>query len=98
LTPTTLAGLARDMQTGVESVTFAASAFHSRTITFPRAFAAVPSIVIPMIDSASAETDRWIVRTFNVAATSFGLSLVESTNTARAWTAGRSVRWLAVLL
>lgn len=98
LTSAVFAGLPRDMQAGVENVSFAAATFHSRTITFPREFAGVPSIVLPVIDSGSSETDRWIARVFNVTSAGFGLSLVESTGTARAWTAARWVRWLAVLL
>ena len=99
LTPTVLKQLTfTDVQAGVEVVTFASATFHSRTVTFPRAFASAPNIVIPVIDSGSAETDRWIARVFSVTATGFGLSLVEATSTARAWTVGRAVDWIAVLL
>ena len=99
LTPDVLRQLTfSDVQIGTESVTFASATSHSRTITFPRAFASAPSIVIPVIDSGAAETDRWIARVFNLSTTSFGLALTESTNTARAWTVGRAVDWIAVLL
>lgn len=88
----------RDVQHGTENVQFAAATSHTRTITFPRPFAATPNIVIPSITSAAAETDRWIVRVFTLTPTSFGLSLVESTNTSRSWALSRQVQWLAVLL
>ncbi|MEU8264909.1 hypothetical protein AB0C02_30385 [Micromonospora sp. NPDC048999] len=91
-------GLFSDVQIGREQVTFAAATFHSRTITFPRTFAAAPTIVIPVINSGASEADRWIARVFSVTATNFGLSLAESTNASRAWTAARAVDWIAILL
>ena len=84
------------IQRGVENVTFASAASHTRTITFPEPFSA-PPIVHTNIAAAPGTIARWNSRAITVTATDFVLFVFKGDNADAnvAWT-DIPVHWIAV--